>query len=160
MKHQIASNKIGRACKRIMYLLILPILLNSCSDSPVSFAEKQIAEQVTSYSNGYLEMSDFKKIDAVEREHRGTKMYELRYEVEVLVLKDGGWINLNESGELMGKGSTPFDSQIRPFSVFDNECEGDFVLRKCKNTQIQKGQKFKGQSLIRLEKHEQGWVAL
>lgn len=157
--HNFTEGIMPLVLRLSIVLFIIPLILVSCSGDPVSTAKSVVDKQIKGFSEGYLEMTDFKKVDGVKREDHGMEVYQLTYEVEVKVIKDGGWINLNGDGTLVGKSNNPFYSEVNPFSVFENQCEGEFIMRKCKNTQIQKGQKFKGRSMMFLEKHDNGWVA-
>ena len=131
----------------LLNFIFIILLLTGCNSDPTDVAKTIIEQKISTQSNGALKLKDFSKVNATSQEVFGVNLYEVEYTVTVEVIKDGGWVFL--------------DNEVPPklwgYSVRDVFQKNDT------NHQLKMGEEFTPWNngvnpKITLKKTENGWV--
>ncbi len=125
-------------------LLILTI--SSCSSKPSeSRAEKDLRELIHNESNANLELIEFEKTNAAERELFGQKAYAIEYKATLRV-KENCYMYVNSSG---------YGSFFKSFKTYDKA--PTFIPGK-EIVECDKGKEVEFSDIIKYVETEEGWI--
>lgn len=144
IKNLIMKNTISLICLTLPTLLILT--LSSCSSKPSeSRAEKDLREIIHSESSGNLELIEFEKTNAAERELFGQKAYAIEYKATLRV-KENCYMYVN------GYGYGLFFKNFKTYDKSPTFIPGRKVVT------CTKGKEVDFSDIIKYVETEEGWI--
>lgn len=130
---------------RLIFIAVSAFTLAACSSTPSSSnAESVLRNNLDKQTQGIAKLVDFKKINAVESEVMGTKIYAVEFEATIEFLEDCYWRQRNPIMDL-------------PQSGIVVEREGGMFSQMFGMKKATTGQRETITGTLRFQKTEKGW---